>query len=163
MASPGNTTIQLYYSTTSGHAPTVANLVSGELGLNAADGKLFFKDANNVVQVIASQAVVNGAGNAIQATFANNVVGGAAGELLYQSAANATAFTAVGTAGQVLLSAGTSSPVWSNGAQQLTTTNFTIKENSGKLYFYYRGNAVLSIDSTGNLTSNTNITAYGTP
>ena len=41
---------------------------------------------------------------------ATNVGGGAAGQILYQSAVNVTGFSNVGTAGQVLISQGTSAP-----------------------------------------------------
>tara|TARA_R110000868_G_scaffold285593_3_gene546062 strand:+ start:784 stop:3210 length:2427 start_codon:yes stop_codon:yes gene_type:complete len=45
---------------------------------------------------------------------ATNLAGGAASQLPYQTGAGATSFVANGTAGQVLLSAGTSAPVWGN-------------------------------------------------
>ena len=48
------------------------------------------------------------------ATSATNVVGGTAGQLHYQSAPGATAFAGPGTAGQLLVSAGTSAPVYTN-------------------------------------------------
>lgn len=47
-------------------------------------------------------------GNASTATLATKIAGGAAGSLLYQSALDTTAFLALGTAGQVLTSNGSS-------------------------------------------------------
>jgi hypothetical protein len=44
-----------------------------------------------------------------------------------------------------------------------STANFTITESGGVLQFKYGSTVVMSMDSTGNLTSATNITAYGTP
>jgi hypothetical protein len=44
-----------------------------------------------------------------------------------------------------------------------STTNFTITESGGKLQFKYGATVIASMDSTGNLISATNITAYGTP
>jgi hypothetical protein len=44
---------------------------------------------------------------------ATNLAGGAASQIPYQTGAGATAFIANGTAGQVLVSAGTSAPAWS--------------------------------------------------
>jgi hypothetical protein len=87
MASSGNTTIQLYYSTTANNTPTAANLASGELALNAADGKLFYKDANNVVQVIATKSSGNATFNSITDTSlsANTIVYAGAGGLLSSS------------------------------------------------------------------------------
>jgi hypothetical protein len=46
------------------------------------------------------------------ATSATNLAGGSAGVVPYQSATGTTAFTAVGTAGYVLTSQGTSAPTW---------------------------------------------------
>lgn len=43
------------------------------------------------------------------------------------------------------------------------TTNFSIYESGGKLYFAYQGTQIASLDSSGNLTSIANVTAYGTP
>jgi hypothetical protein len=43
---------------------------------------------------------------------ATNLAGGIASQIPYQTGAGATSFIANGTAGQVLLSAGTSAPAW---------------------------------------------------
>jgi hypothetical protein len=45
----------------------------------------------------------------------------------------------------------------------LTTTNFTISEVGGKLVFKYGATTIASMDSSGNLTTIANVTAYGTP
>lgn len=45
----------------------------------------------------------------------------------------------------------------------LTTTNFTVAEESGKLVIKYQGTVVASFSSAGALISADNITAYGTP
>jgi hypothetical protein len=52
-------------------------------------------------------------GTATTATTATNIAGGIASQIPYQTGSGATAFIANGTAGQVLTSAGTSTPVWS--------------------------------------------------
>lgn len=49
MAQSGFTPIQLYRSATPGAVPTAGNLAAGELALNTADEKLFFKNSSNVV------------------------------------------------------------------------------------------------------------------
>jgi hypothetical protein len=49
------------------------------------------------------------------------------------------------------------------GAGTVTTTNWTIAESAGKLVFSYGGSAKFSLDSSGNLITTSNITAYGTP
>lgn len=45
----------------------------------------------------------------------------------------------------------------------LTTANFSISEVGGKLVFKYGATTIASMDSSGNLTTIANITAYGTP
>jgi hypothetical protein len=44
-----------------------------------------------------------------------------------------------------------------------STTNFTITESGGVLQFKYGATVVMSMDATGNLTSASNITGFGTP
>ena len=46
------------------------------------------------------------------ATTATNLAGGTGGEVPYQSGAGATGFSAVGSAGEFLISGGTGSPTW---------------------------------------------------
>jgi hypothetical protein len=59
----GNTTtIQIRYSSTPGAVPTALSLSAGELVVNTADGKLYFKDSGGTVQVLAqiNQATIDG-------------------------------------------------------------------------------------------------------
>ena len=58
MAQTGYTPISIYYSSTAGNTPTSGNLVAGELAINTADGKLFYKDSAGVVQVIGTKGGV---------------------------------------------------------------------------------------------------------
>ena len=58
MAATNYTPISLYYSTTASAAPTAGNLVNGELAINIADGKLFYKDSGGTVQVLATKGGV---------------------------------------------------------------------------------------------------------
>lgn len=51
----------------------------------------------------------------------------------------------------------------STASASLNTTNFTVAESGGKLYFYYGAVAIASMDSSGNFVQLANITAYGTP
>ena len=57
MAQSGYTPISLYFSSTATHTPVATNLIDGELAINIADGKLFYKDDAGVVQVIAWKVV----------------------------------------------------------------------------------------------------------
>jgi hypothetical protein len=62
MAQTGFTPIQLYSSSTASATPTSGNLVAGELAINTADGKLFYLDNLNAVQVIGWKLVPVSAG-----------------------------------------------------------------------------------------------------
>jgi len=62
MAQAGFTPIIIYSSATSTNAPLAANLVQGELAINTADGKLFYKDSSNLVQTIGWKTVPVSAG-----------------------------------------------------------------------------------------------------
>ena len=46
---------------------------------------------------------------------------------------------------------------------KLATTNFTIEESGGNLVFKYGATVIASMDSSGNLITLANVTAYGTP
>jgi hypothetical protein len=73
MAQTGFTPIQIYNSSTASAAPTSGNLVAGELAINTADGKLFYLDNLNAVQVIAWKSipvtVINATGTPSSTTF----------------------------------------------------------------------------------------------
>ena len=58
MAQSGYTPISIYYSATTTNTPTAGNLVAGELAINTADGKLFYKDSGGTVQVLATKGGV---------------------------------------------------------------------------------------------------------
>jgi hypothetical protein len=72
------------------------------------------------------------------------------------------AFTAANAA-QISAVIGSTPVASATNAVNLVTTNFTITESGGVLQFKYGANVIASIDSTGNLISATNITAFGTP
>lgn len=52
MAQAGYTPIKLYYSATTTNQPLPGDLAYGELGINITDGKLFYKDNLNAIQII---------------------------------------------------------------------------------------------------------------
>jgi hypothetical protein len=58
MSQSGFTPISLYYSSTATNVPLAANLVNGELAINIADGKLYYKNSSGVVTLLASTATV---------------------------------------------------------------------------------------------------------
>jgi hypothetical protein len=116
MAQTGYTPIQLYYSSTTTNAPLAANLASGELAINITDGKLFYKDNANAVQVIGWKVTPTSAGGTGLTSYT-------AGDLTYY--ASGTTFTklAIGASGRYLSSSGTA-PQWSAPAA-LTETDDT--------------------------------------
>lgn len=60
MAQSGHTPIQLYYSTTGTAQPLPADLQYGELALNVADGKLYYKNLSNTVQLLVAAGTGGG-------------------------------------------------------------------------------------------------------
>jgi len=84
MAQAGFTPIQLYNSTTVAAAPTAGNLASGELAINITDGKLFYKDNANVVQVIGWKTVPVSAGGTGQTSYTDGqlLIGNSTGNTL---------------------------------------------------------------------------------
>ena len=113
MAQAGFTPIRLYHSTTATNTPLAGNLAFGELAVNAADGKLYYKNSvTNLVALLADAATATG-----------SVTGGTAGALVYQSAPSTSAFVSIGANGFILTSNGTV-PVYTNPAS-ITVGNAT--------------------------------------
>jgi hypothetical protein len=118
MAQTGFTPIQLYSTSTAAAAPVAGNLTNSTLGselaINITDGKLFYKDNANAVQVIGWKTVPTTAGGTGLTTYT-------AGDLSYY--ASGTTFTklAIGTNGQILTSTG-SAPQWTTLSGVAVTT-----------------------------------------
>ena len=83
MAASGSQTIQLYYSTTSGAAPSAGNLTSGEFAVNITDGKLYYKDNAGAVQVLATKGTGAIGGSNTQVQYNNNGSLAGSGNLLF--------------------------------------------------------------------------------
>lgn len=135
MAATGYTPISLYYSSTAAAVPVNTNLVAGELALNTADEKLYFKNSAGTVKLLASNAATTNvttfsagttgftpssatsgavtlAGTlAIANGGTNSTATPTAGGAGYGTG-TAHAYTAAGTTGQVLTSQGASAPIW---------------------------------------------------
>ena len=83
MAQTGFTPIQLYSSSITGNTPAAADLLNStggsELAINIFDGKLFYKDSSNAVQVIGWKVVPVSAGGtgatSASITAFNNITG----------------------------------------------------------------------------------------
>jgi len=106
--------IILKKSAVQGKIPLVQDLDYGELALNYADGKLYYKNTlTNVVSLYESVST------------ATNIAGGSVGGIPYQSNTGTTQFIPIGSAGQLLQSNG-STATWVNYSaadQDLNTTS----------------------------------------
>ena len=142
MAQTGFTPIQLYSSSTATNVPLAANLATGELAINITDGKLFYKDNANAVQVIGWKVVPATAGGTGQTSYA-------VGDLLYADTTTTLAKLADVATGNALISGGvTTAPSW--GKIGLTT------HVSGTLPVANGGTNA----STASITAFNNITGY---
>jgi hypothetical protein len=179
MAQTGFTPIQLYSTSTAAAAPVAGNLTNSTLGselaINITDGKLFYKDNANAVQVIGWKTVPTTAGGTGLTTYT-------AGDLSYY--ASGTTFTklAIGTIGQILTSTG-SAPQWTtlSGVAVTTfsagTTGFTPNSatsgaitlagtlattNGGTGLTSFTANSVFYASSTSAIGQSANLTFNGT-
>jgi hypothetical protein len=119
MAQTNFTPISLYYSATSTNVPTAGNLVAGELAINTADGKLFYKDSAGVVQTLATKTA---------ATFPN-VNGSTSGAVTLAAPAVAGSNTATFPAATGTVMVSGNQPAFSAylGSAQTITENTTTK------------------------------------
>lgn len=91
--------------------------ISGQITSSVSTGTAPFVVASTT-QVANLNAAT--AGSATTATTATNIAGGAVGQITYQTGAGATGFVAVGTAGQLLQSAGSAIPVYTTAKYPTT-------------------------------------------
>lgn len=117
MAQTGYTPILIYGSSTGGNAPAAGSLTNSTLGselaINITDGKLFYKDNANVIQVIGWKVRPATAGGTGLTSFA-------VGDLLYADTTTTLAKLADVATGNALISGGVGvAPSW--GKIGLTT------------------------------------------
>jgi len=163
MAQSGFTPILIYASGTTTNVPLAANLTSSssgaELALNYADGKLFYKDSSNVVQVLASKGSGTIGGSNTQVQFNNSgALGGSANftwsgtVLAITGALTATADSTFSSTGALTISKGTTgqqpaSPV--TGMLRYNTTTNQFEGYSGASPAWTSvGGATISNDTT---------------
>ena len=163
MSATNYTPIYLYNSGTATNTPLAANLGAGELAINYADGKLFYKDGSATVQVIGWKTVPATAGGTGLTSFA-------VGDLIYADTTTTLAKLADVATGNALISGGVSTaPSW--GKIGLTThVSGTLPVGNGGTglttltagYIPY-GNGTSAFNSSANLTfdgSNLSVTGY---
>ena len=161
-------------NTTGGYAIRVIG-ASGT-GVNVPNGAtcLVYCDGTNFVNGLSGSTgnfTVNGTLTATTGAFTN--VSGNGVALTAINASNISSGTIANSRTTAATANGASTIVLrdSNGSfagnvvtgSSFSTANFTITESGGVLQFKYGSTVVMSMDSTGNLISATNITAYGTP
>jgi hypothetical protein len=162
MAQTGNfSPIQLYSSSTPGNAPAVGNLVNSTLGselaINIADGKLFYKDSSNAIQVIAWKVVPATAGGTGQTSYTT-------GDLLYANSGTTLAKLADVATGNALISGGVGVAP-SYGKIGLTThVSGTLPTANGgtNLTSFTSGGAVYATSTSVLTTGTLPVTAGGT-
>ena len=122
MAATGSTPIKLYGSNTASTVPSASNLANDtggvELAINAADGKLFYKDNGGTVQTIASKATGSIGGSNTQVQFNSSGALAGSANLTF----NGTTLTSAGFAGPGTGLTGTASGL-SIGGTAATATN----------------------------------------
>jgi hypothetical protein len=150
MAQSGYTPLQLYRSATATNVPLATDLAAGELAINTADGRLFYKDSSGTVQIIAARvaAVANG-GTGLTTLTANNVILG--------NGTSSPTFVAPGTTGNILTSNGTtwvSSPAPATGVTTISfgTTGLTPSTSSSGAVTV-AGTLAVANGGTGNTTA----------
>ena len=118
MAQTGFTPLQIYSSSTAAATPAAGNLANSTLGselaINITDGKLFYKDNANVVQVIGWKVVPTTAGGTGLTSYAQGDV------LYYNAGTTLTALAKNTTATRYLSNTGANNnPAWA----QIDLTN----------------------------------------
>ena len=111
-------------------------------------------------------------GSASTATTSTNLAGGVAGSIPWQSAPSTTGFTAAGTTGQVLTSAGTGTPTWSTPTAYATVTDDTTtngtryplfaNQTSGNLSTEYTSSTKLQYNPSTGVFTSTSFSGAGT-
>jgi hypothetical protein len=148
MAQATFTPIQLYYSANGGATPSTTNLAAGELAINTADGKLFYKDSSGNLQTIATKAAatnpiaVSTGGTGIQTLTQGGIAYGGA---------TTYAFTAIGTTGDLLSSNGTGAPTWITPTNLNTASAIVKRDSSGN---FSAGTITASLTGTASLATN---------
>lgn len=133
MPQPGSTPIQLYHSATPGAAPIALNLENGELAINIADGKLFYKDSGGAVQTLVDQNATGDVDGPASAT--NNAVAlfdGTTGKLLKSSTSTLPTGAIVGATDSQTLTNKTIN-VDNNAISGIALSSFVLSDGSGNI------------------------------
>jgi len=165
MAQSGYTPILIYSSTTASNAPSAANLTNSssgsELAINVTDGKLYYKDNTNAVQVIASKSAAAGTFSSV--TITGGTINGTA---IGGSTPAAGAFTTLSSTGLATLSSlsvgSLTGYLYGNGAGAATaSTTIPTSALSGTISNGQLANSSITIGTTGISLGSTSLTLAG--
>jgi hypothetical protein len=151
---PANKKLYFIYNNTSAGQVTVK--VSGQTGISVAN-------ATKVILVCNGTDIINATSYAATISGALPVASGGTGVATLTGLAygNGTSAFTASTAAQVVSTLSTT-PV-QNANAIANTGGWAVTPSGTKLNFSYNGTTVASLDSSGNLITLANITAYGTP
>ena len=152
MSATNYTPIYLYNSGTATNTPSAANLGAGELAINYADGKLFYKDSSAAVQVIGWKTTPTTAGGTGLTSYT-------AGDLPYYASGSALSKLGIGTANYVLTSSGSAPQYVAQSTLSVgsatNATNTAITDNTSSSATWY---PTIVSATTGNLPQTTSST-----
>jgi hypothetical protein len=165
-AGPGNsgqllmssgTSAPLYVNTASvviGNAANIAAGTAGQLVYQSSTGTTAFVSTGTVGQLLMSSGTsaplyVNTASVVIG--NAANIAGGTAGQIHYQSSTGTTAFVSTGTVGQLLMSSGTSAPLYVNTASVVIGNAANIAAGTAGQLVYQSSTGTTGFVSTGSV------------
>jgi hypothetical protein len=157
------------YTATIYNSTVLGNTTAAGLGVAvAAGGKVaMFSDGTNFRTTDAASfsgilPVANGGTGVATSTGTGNTVLSTSPTLVTPALGTPTALVGTNITGTAAsLTAGNATTA--AAATTVVTAGFSIIESGGKLYFKYGATNIASMDSSGNFTALTNITAYGTP
>lgn len=158
MAQTGYTPILIYSSSTTTNAPAAGNLTNSTLGselaINITDGKLFYKDNSNNVQVIAWKTTPTSAGGTGLTSYSQGDI------LYYNTGTTLTALAKNTTATRYLSNTGTSNnPAWAQIDLSNGVTGTLPVGNGGTGQTTYTDGQLLIGNSTGNTLTKATLTA----
>ena len=159
MSQAGYTPILIYSSSTTTNAPAVGNLTNSTLGselaINITDGKLFYKDNANAIQVIGWKVRPASAGGTGLTSFA-------VGDLLYADTTTTLAKLADVATGNALISGGVGvAPSWGKIGLTTHVSGVLPTANGGTNLSSFTANGVMYASSTSALATGTALTFDG--
>jgi hypothetical protein len=131
--------------------------IQTSVGLIASNNT--FTGTNTFSQAITGDVTGNLTGD-VTGDVTGNLTGDVTGDLTGDVTGNLTGDVTGNVAGNLT---GNVTGNASGSAGSLATANFSVVQESGKLYFKHGATRIASLDSSGNFVTLTNVTAYDTP